>query len=585
MNETRTIEKMLRTAVVIAATMLAVPALQAQGNKPENPGGGHGGGEAAVNNLSHPAVDVGAAGPSNAYFTLLDPGGLGVTYSYGCAKPDTTSVEGRTFDNTSCVSSDGNTFTAQRLAPQPGRPAKAMRSTGSTGRRTWRTTGRPTPSPARACCRSTRVDWADNLESKSWTSNSVIRVETTPFVNVNPQLKGLTMWHVFGQGTNELWGVRATEQGAALRLSFGLRDRQDDGDPEYREDDTRPVRPLPDHVSGEPPFGSQSWNSADQAWNGSWVLHQVPFQPELNIGGRYVYGFNWNLRKDAVPPEIGKGGWWRLTFHVPNGISFSDNPGDVGGEYFTAPKPPAGAPAALASAARLLAARRRRHRAALLAQDLSRRQRQPDLHRRLRERDQGRRQGRRQGPGQGQVAGEASPIAQDGTTPETRLTVEGGHDESIPIDPDAGRARMCVSDRRNLAGGSRGGCEVDCRCDLHRSVRPERGSGGVDVPERGRRGALRLARRRHLSQTAATFGSRRCSGCGRRGGLQRRRRRTRVVQAEGARSVRRGGVRGHTSCATARLAEGSAARMQAAGHEPDAGNEASGNVQDPGRVC
>jgi hypothetical protein len=336
--------------------MLVVPTVEAQGKKPDNPGGGHGGGgEVAVNNLSHPAVDVGASGPSNAYFTLLNPGGLGVTYSYGCAKPDTTSVEGRTFDNTSCVSSDGNTFYSAAACTATGAPCEGYAVDRIYWQKNAANDWTADVVPGAGLLQASRVDWGDNLESKSWTANSVIRVETTPFVSVNPQLKGLAMWHVFGQGTNELWGVRATEnelpyvylsEFAIVKTTAILNIAKM----------TRGPSALCPTTNEPPPFGDQSWNSTDQAWIGSWVLHQVPFQPELNIGGRYVYGFNWNLRKDAVPPDVGKGGWWRLTFHVPNGISFSDSPGGVGGEYFTAPQPPAGAPEVLAAAARLLAA-------------------------------------------------------------------------------------------------------------------------------------------------------------------------------------------------------------------------------------
>ena len=354
MRETRTIEKVLRTAFVIAATMLAVPTIQAQGNKPDNPGGGPGGGEMAVNNLSHPAVDVGAAGKSDWYFTLLDPGGLGVTYSYGCAKTDTTSVEGRTFDNTSCVSSDGNTFYEAAACTAVGAPCEGYAVDRIYWQKNAANDWTADAIAGAGLLQATRVDWADNLESKSWTSNSVIRVETTPFVDVNPQLNGLAMWHVFGQGTNELWGVRANDQVPYVYLSdFAIVKTTANLNIAKM---TRGPSDLCPTTYQEEPLGTQSWNSADQEWVGSWVLHQVPFQPELNIGGRYVYGFNWNLRKDAVPPDIGKGGWWRLTFYVPNGISFSDSPGNVGDEYFTAPKPPVGAPTALASAARLLAA-------------------------------------------------------------------------------------------------------------------------------------------------------------------------------------------------------------------------------------
>lgn len=35
------------------------------------------------------------------------------------------------------------------------------------------------------------------------------------------------------------------------------------------------------------------------------------------MGGKYVYGYNWALKRDEVAPWD-KGGWWRLTFYTPD---------------------------------------------------------------------------------------------------------------------------------------------------------------------------------------------------------------------------------------------------------------------------
>ena len=53
-------------------------------------------------------------------------------------------------------------------------------------------------------------------------------------------------------------------------------------------------------------------------------LYDDIYTAELNIKGSYVYGYNWNLKSDEVKPEIGKAGWWRLTFYT------SDNSLDFG---------------------------------------------------------------------------------------------------------------------------------------------------------------------------------------------------------------------------------------------------------------
>ncbi len=41
----------------------------------------------------------------------------------------------------------------------------------------------------------------------------------------------------------------------------------------------------------------------------------MPYSAELNIQGKYVYGYNWNL-KTFNAGGYDKAGWWRLTFYA-----------------------------------------------------------------------------------------------------------------------------------------------------------------------------------------------------------------------------------------------------------------------------
>jgi hypothetical protein len=43
----------------------------------------------------------------------------------------------------------------------------------------------------------------------------------------------------------------------------------------------------------------------------------MAFNAELNIQGKYVYGYNWKL-KTFDTGGVNKAGWWRLTFYAPD---------------------------------------------------------------------------------------------------------------------------------------------------------------------------------------------------------------------------------------------------------------------------
>lgn len=301
------------TLVALCASMAAV----AQGNRP--PGAGGGGEEGAGNNLSFPAIESDQRVGSSASFTVTDAL-LGVTYSYGCNKPEV--VDSRSFPNTSCVSADGRTYYTAAQCVTVGAPC-AGEPVASLDRIYWQkrvaNTWNPDTAPGTGMAvDATYLDWGDNLESRTWTTRSVIRVEMTPFAAV-AALRGLQMWHVVGQGTNELWGARATEGGlpyvftatdaivnttkARLNIAKIANGPQ-----------TCPTVPTGPSV----PTGS--WTGS--GWAGMWVLLDTPFVSELNIGGKYVYGYNWNLRKDVVPTTVDKAGWWRLTFYAPTAVNF-----------------------------------------------------------------------------------------------------------------------------------------------------------------------------------------------------------------------------------------------------------------------
>jgi hypothetical protein len=300
---------------------LAPPPASAQG-----PGGG-GHTEKATANLSYPAAFTDATVILNGIpGEAMLVGELGETWSYGCGVPDAE------FPNTSCVREDGSAETYDECVARCG--------TAEVERIYWqRATGvswqAESVAPGTEQWPATFLDWGDNMEAVSWTTRSTIRVETTPFsTQLDPSLcaavppadsclRGFQMWHVSGKGTDELWGAHATNteppqpyvydspyaivHTASARLNMA---KLEPGSSEC------PTAYTPS------PY-SPTWDVATSEWSDSCLLRDTPFTAELNIGGKFVYGYNWRLRRDVMCPGWDKAGWWRLTFYAPT-VLFND---------------------------------------------------------------------------------------------------------------------------------------------------------------------------------------------------------------------------------------------------------------------
>jgi hypothetical protein len=315
--------------LVLAASMAVGGAALAQQGGGGGPGGGGGGGggpgggggeTTATNNLSYPALDT--LVPSNVpeSFPPAPTGTLGTTYSYGC-EPDET-IGTTTYPDTSCVSPDGKTFyTAEQCTTSTdaaigkclGLPVERIYWQKTANKWNADRVGKLGSKP-----QADYVDWSDGLESVTWKTTSVIRVETTPFADEGAGMTGYQMWHVFGQGQTEQWGVRTTEAMKPYQYEspFAII---------YTTNARLNIAKLqngpatcPTTATGGPGFGG-SWDPTS-GWVGLWELRDIAYTAELNVGGKYVYGYNWQLRRDSVPPDVGKSGWWRLTFYTTDGV-------------------------------------------------------------------------------------------------------------------------------------------------------------------------------------------------------------------------------------------------------------------------
>ena len=344
----------------IAALALALYPLA--GALAQGKGGGNGngnkppGGEESTTNLSYPA---------NFYGDTLQTGSIGDfslagQVSYGCAIPET--IETTTYPNTSCVDSEGSPQSLSECQDKcvlNGEQVQVDRIYWQKdAKNKWQAGynwSDPEVSP-QLPLGVQFIDWGDNLESKSWPVQ-VIRVETNTFStlpSLNPNgfspLQRFEVWHVFGQGTNELWGVHTTNpaedstevpvpyvylnDGGAVDWPYAV-----NVSPTARLNIAKLNPPMP--VACPTAANNQNWSPFKDDLNPSWIFNQttqtgawsgaaytndVLYGSELNIKGSYVYGYNWNLSSEPVEEGMDKTGWWRLTFYTPDdSIDFTAN--------------------------------------------------------------------------------------------------------------------------------------------------------------------------------------------------------------------------------------------------------------------
>jgi hypothetical protein len=189
------------------------------------------------------------------------------------------------------------------------------------------------------------VDWGDALESRTSSATSVVRVETMPFEQLPspvvgddppPTMRGFDMWHVFGTGKTELWGARVTDTATHQHYMYdGLFAIIHTGQARLnlaKLSEGAPAGGCPSapSIGGFSPYDgidsdgvptteepTPNWNSDTQTWAGALFTADLPYSAELNITGKYVYGYNWNL-KTFNAGGYDKAGWWRLTFYAPD---------------------------------------------------------------------------------------------------------------------------------------------------------------------------------------------------------------------------------------------------------------------------
>jgi hypothetical protein len=335
----KTLKSAIWLTLAASAVALAAGPGPGGGGSPGGGGGGSGGGGPPVggetsNNLAFPILELDALGSLNTW--SVPAGVIGTNYVYGCLKPEgdylnTACLNGETpMDKATCASfcgvdvSDVYRIYKQKVTGQSWKSETIQYTSGDVA-------------PVAL------IDWGDALESRTSSATSVVRVESMPFFDnsATKLLIGYEMWHVSGTGIDEMWGARATDvTGDALPVGFPY-------ETPYAIMHTSNARlhlaklsgpvtcPATPTIYGSSPYdGSGEDDPAKVILNwdaaaGGWVTTPaLPFQQdqafgaELNIQGKYVYGYNWNLKRFDTG-GVEKAGWWRLTFRASD-LDFTD---------------------------------------------------------------------------------------------------------------------------------------------------------------------------------------------------------------------------------------------------------------------
>lgn len=287
----------------------------AQSGPPDGRGGGGGGETSVPNNLSVPVIFTGAPLPLNGTMLQYSFGG---EFWYGWVDPLTLEQLACDPEVAGCPPAGVELF---RIYLQQD-PLNVWQAEHADLAGPWNVDF---------------VDWSDNLESQVWSTSSVVRVEVVPYAFL-PNMLGFEMWWASGKGTDEMWGAKATNPVA-------------EGDPAPAPPTTyyplygtihtaNAVLTIQKLQAGSgsqaaPPAASAFvWDVGTRQWLAADPLTMfTPATPagypaaltaELNIGGKVMFGYNWQLRRLTMPAGVTKDGWWRLTYSTTdNAVVFT----------------------------------------------------------------------------------------------------------------------------------------------------------------------------------------------------------------------------------------------------------------------
>ncbi|HET6496907.1 MAG TPA: hypothetical protein VFH61_16255 [Thermoleophilia bacterium] len=294
------------------------------GNKPENPGGGGGKPDIeATNNLSFPVIwgdEIAKAVPGTAdEISSLD----GVWwYWWGIVgtDPNTTFIDSALPDpddtdpGVPYYTDDGVEDSMTTFAPADD-PDLIRAYVQKDAYNVWQA---ESGTPEEMGCAVTEgkfavnwIDWGDDLESVDWKVKSKVRTEVVLFQDnptTEPWLE-YDMRHVDGWGITELWGLAAGLNGIPLPAAAGVQATV------YTPKARLTIQKLvgtPTGLTWHP--DTHYWTDADVTQ--SLPIKDAPYGSEVNVKGRIMYGFTWDVRSLNDMTGGTAAGVYRVTFSL-----------------------------------------------------------------------------------------------------------------------------------------------------------------------------------------------------------------------------------------------------------------------------
>jgi len=148
------------------------------------------------------------------------------------------------------------------------------------------------------------LDWADNMTRQTWTDKSKVRVEVVLFHQLAAPLTGYSMYSLGGEQLDEVFVTNTATYAATEATVY-----------------TNVARLTIEKLDGE--GGTPVFTVYDSPCYEAYFVDGPTdaYSAEVNMGGKCIYGFNWDVR--SVPLAT-RTGWYRLTFGLDAQASYVD---------------------------------------------------------------------------------------------------------------------------------------------------------------------------------------------------------------------------------------------------------------------
>lgn len=170
------------------------------------------------------------------------------------------------------------------------------------------------------------IDWGDSLESVNWYTSSQVRIEVVLFKNLTTPMTEYEMRHTSGWGIDEAHGLATTPvlPASGQEVLLGPGTQATVYSPCARLTMQKLLAPRATVAD------SLTWDANLHAWTGAGlinpaILNQAVYEAgdgpgyynaEINVKGRIIYGYTWNVRQLNDLTGGTAAGDYRLTFSL-----------------------------------------------------------------------------------------------------------------------------------------------------------------------------------------------------------------------------------------------------------------------------